>query len=244
MNTTTEEEKKAERRARKNARAAIYRARTSQDPERVAKTKAYMADWYAQRRQDPEWVAEQAAKREQSRQDPEWVADQKVYMAAYHRRRKTDPDWRAKQEEKKTDPEWLTKKKSYEREWKKNNPGRWKEIQRKHVERYQQTDPIKYLIGRIKINAKRKGIEFNLDPSDFTMPKLCPVLGIPIVPFKGKFEPGAASFDRIDPHKGYVKGNVNIISWRANMLKRDCTDPTELRAVADYIEQTLAKQRT
>lgn len=31
------------------------------------------------------------------------------------------------------------------------------------------------------------------------------------------------SLDRIDPRKGYVKGNVWIISYRANLIKNDGT---------------------
>ena len=29
------------------------------------------------------------------------------------------------------------------------------------------------------------------------------------------------SIDRIDPTKGYVSGNIHIISWRANRLKNN-----------------------
>ena len=71
------------------------------------------------------------------------------------------------------------------------------------------------------------------------MPERCPVLGIPITPFEKGLAPGTPSFDRIDPRKGYVKGNVAIISNRANRLKCDCIDPGELRAVAAYIERSL-----
>lgn len=34
---------------------------------------------------------------------------------------------------------------------------------------------------------------------------------------------GSPSLDRIDSSKGYVKGNVRVISARANMLKNNAT---------------------
>ena len=49
---------------------------------------------------------------------------------------------------------------------------------------------------------------------DIVIPEKCPVFLVPIeVP----------SIDRIDPSKGYIPGNVRIISMRANMLKSDAT---------------------
>lgn len=50
----------------------------------------------------------------------------------------------------------------------------------------------------------------------------CPALGLELVyeRFPSKAIPdNAASIDRVDPSKGYVKGNVAILSRRANRLK-------------------------
>lgn len=45
------------------------------------------------------------------------------------------------------------------------------------------------------------------------------------------------SLDRVVPSLGYVKGNVRVISFRANRIKSDAT-ADELRAVLSYTEGT------
>jgi len=237
MDEKTEEEKVTARRERKRARAAIDSTKNRQNPERVANAKAYHAAWRARKKQDPDWVAEQAAKLEQKRQDPEWVENKKARGRAYYAEQKANGT--NYYERLKTNPEKLAKKRDGEKEWKKNKLERWKEIQKNSDKRKKQKDPVKFLLTKTKAHAKSKGIEFNIESTDFVMPEMCPVLGIPITPFEKGLAPGTPSFDRIDPCKGYVKGNVKIISYRANRLKCDCIDPAELRAVADYIEQNL-----
>lgn len=78
----------------------------------------------------------------------------------------------------------------------------------------------------------KKGLEFNIEVSDIVIPAQCPVFG---TPFSRNTE-FAASVDRIDPDKGYIKGNIQVMSRRANMLKNDAT-AEELRLVADFISK-------
>lgn len=96
------------------------------------------------------------------------------------------------------------------------------------------------ILSRIKSKCKAKGIPFNLEPDDIVIPTHCPILGIELVcHVKGKtkgYNPEAASVDRIDPKKGYVKGNIRIISARANLLKNDAT-LDELRLVLADLEK-------
>jgi len=53
----------------------------------------------------------------------------------------------------------------------------------------------------------------------------CPLLGIELTyaPYTGPTPQNYASLDKIDPAKGYVPGNVQILSFRANSLKADAT---------------------
>lgn len=64
------------------------------------------------------------------------------------------------------------------------------------------------------------------------VPKRCPILGIPLV-FSSSQLPQSPSLDRIDNRLGYVPGNVQVVSWRANELKKDAT-PRELIALGRF----------
>jgi hypothetical protein len=89
-----------------------------------------------------------------------------------------------------------------------------------------QNDPLKYMLYNAKQRAKQKGLEFNLEVTDLVKNTHCPIFGIELVyGGTGKTEKGygafenAASLDRIDPTKGYIKGNVVIVCWEANRAK-------------------------
>lgn len=90
----------------------------------------------------------------------------------------------------------------------------------------------------MKSRAKRDGIPFNLEVADIVVPDVCPVLGIPIVQNQGRqgYFPDSASVDRIVPSKGYVRGNVRVISQRANQLKSDA-NVMEMRLVLADLER-------
>ena len=74
-----------------------------------------------------------------------------------------------------------------------------------------------------KYNAISAGIEWDIDFGDLEFPVTCPVLGIEIDYWADTRQENSVSFDRIDSTKGYVKGNVLIMSWRANRIKNDGT---------------------
>lgn len=98
--------------------------------------------------------------------------------------------------------------------------GQWHKARRSDPSRWHQ-----HALVMVRCKCKRHGIPFDLDadylaglmPFDFC----CPVLEVPFV--FGRPDPYNPSIDRIDPKKGYVRGNVAIISYRANLLKSDAS---------------------
>ena len=91
--------------------------------------------------------------------------------------------------------------------------------------------------SRAKYRAAHKGREFTITKEDIVIPERCPLLGIPLVCHRGKGsqQGNSPSLDRIDPEKGYIKGNVWVISNRANTLKNDAT-LTELKTLVENLE--------
>lgn len=77
-----------------------------------------------------------------------------------------------------------------------------------------------YSFKRIKNRCKRNTIKFNIKTTDIIIPKKCPILGITLV-FGRKHLYNTPSVDRIDNSKGYIKGNIRVISFSANAMKSD-----------------------
>ena len=79
------------------------------------------------------------------------------------------------------------------------------------------------LLRAAKQRAKVNGLDFNIDITDINLPDKCPLLDIPLGSFYGIATGNSYSIDRIDSSKGYIKGNVWVISKRANTLKSNAT---------------------
>lgn len=84
-------------------------------------------------------------------------------------------------------------------------------------------NPVARLLTTAKHRAKKKGLNFNIDDSDIVIPEYCPILNIKLEIAQGRCTRNSPSLDRIIPSKGYVKGNVWVISYRANTVKNDLT---------------------
>ena len=87
-------------------------------------------------------------------------------------------------------------------------------------------DPSKYLWQIASKRAKKFNIPFNIEISDILIPEYCPITGQKLdilIEDKKQSYQNAASLDKIDNSLGYIKGNVRVISRKANRMKSDLT---------------------
>jgi hypothetical protein len=88
------------------------------------------------------------------------------------------------------------------------------------------------MLSRCKARAKKLGVPFDITRDDLVVPDRCPVLGMAFV---SGDKDAAASVDRIIPSKGYVKGNVVVISNKANRIKSNAS-VEEIEAVLSFFK--------
>lgn len=85
-----------------------------------------------------------------------------------------------------------------------------------------------------KKRAEKKSLPFDIEVSDISIPETCPVLNIPIFCDFNRFN--SPSLDKVRPELGYVKGNIMVMSTRANILKNNATIE-ELEAVVAWLNR-------
>ena len=81
---------------------------------------------------------------------------------------------------------------------------------------------VKY--SRLQQSADKRGIPFDLVPEDIPTPSTCVYLEIPLGYTNDSVQDNSASVDRIDNTKGYIKGNIQTISNKANTMKHIASD--------------------
>lgn len=148
--------------------------------------------------------------------------------SAYYYRMRDDPEFKRKRKEysakRQKTKQALCNAES--RAWALANPERTREIEKASRDR----NKLKAIFRNVRKRAKARGMEFDLDLSDLEVPEVCPVFNVPFVLnatwANCDFSP---SVDRIDSSKGYVKGNVQVISRLANCMKWTAT-PEQLVA--------------
>lgn len=104
-----------------------------------------------------------------------------------------------------SDHKWRKRKNAKSREWNQNNR-------------------LKHIFSIARGRAGRLGTKFNIKVSDLVIPEVCPYLGTKIDLSLGRGRlPNGPSIDRINNKRGYVRGNVQVISSKANTMKADAT---------------------
>lgn len=132
--------------------------------------------------------------------------------------------------------------------WKKKNHKRYRAAERahyhtpegkaKHIARVTKTPRtwLSHLLGRTKATAKKPGPhdpksgpkrDFNID-LDYVcriwdkQDGICPITHLRMAHRFNRLD--SASIDRIDPNKGHVRGNIQIVCQAVNMAKRHRTN--------------------
>lgn len=90
-----------------------------------------------------------------------------------------------------------------------------------------------------KANATRIGKAWDIEFGDLEFPSHCPILNIELNYFNEEISDNSPSFDCVIPERGYVKGNVFIVSQRANRIKNDGT-ADEHYSIAEFIERNAS----
>lgn len=118
------------------------------------------------------------------------------------------------------------------------NKGKIRERARKLYE----ARPEIWILSNIRTRARQAGIPCTITTKDILPPRMCPVLGIKLKRNRRGRESGpqdnSPSVDRIDPSRGYVPGNVIVVSQKANRIKQNAT-PAEIECVAVFYRRLL-----
>lgn len=118
------------------------------------------------------------------------------------------------------------------------------EVERELAAKRRKNNPISTALNRIRARCKLKGIKFELTLDNVPeVPETCPILGIKLERFYGKSGGSwnSPSLDRIIPALGYIPGNVQWISKRANSAKLDLTKE-ELILLGRWAEHEMCKE--
>lgn len=166
-------------------------------------------------------------------------------LTPQQRYRIKNPDYYKRYNEK-----WRAEHPEYESQWKALNPDKRAEyaanyklnadpedvkaIRKRHYEKHKDVYqdygrrhgkqfPEKRMFNAARVTARKQNLPFNIKLEDIVIPEVCPVFGIPLEVTAGPRTNNTPSLDKIIPELGYVKGNIRVISFRANRLKSDAS---------------------
>jgi len=208
---------------RKKEYSKEYNKEYNSRPEVKERKKEYSKEYHSR----PEVREQQKEYRKEYFSRPEVIEYRKEYSKEYYAR-----------------PEVIEQRKEYKKEY--NSRPEVKEYMKEYNKEYMKeyATTISYKLSAAKGRAKKKNLEFNLTveylESIYPENNTCPLLNIPLDWYSDTKHPTTPSMDRIDSSKGYIKGNVQWVSYRANTLKGDGT-PDELLMLAQNYKKISDK---
>lgn len=128
------------------------------------------------------------------------------------------------------------KQKQYMRKLREEDNERVKKMRRKS---YRNTPPHLKLFYQSQSRAKTGDIEFNLSPEDIVIPNECPYLKVPFIVGTKENYQYTHSLDRIDNDKGYIKGNVEVVTKKANSMKNNASDEELIQFAIEIIKRNI-----
>ena len=145
---------------------------------------------------------------------------------------------------------WLDKNQDYNKKYYEENKDRTKYQLQQNYRQTKENTPWVLMARAAKTRAKERNLEYNIDAEYLKSiwTDTCPVLGTTLKSalhesgmsrnHKSKPQDQSPTLDRINSTRGYVKGNVVIISYRANMIK-NCGTAEEHRLIANFIDRSI-----
>jgi hypothetical protein len=84
--------------------------------------------------------------------------------------------------------------------------------------------------------VKDSGIEFDITSEDIILVEFCPLLGVELEYANSKATDFSPSLGRIDPTKGYIKDNIQVVSFLANRMKNSATPEMLVRFANNILD--------
>jgi hypothetical protein len=102
--------------------------------------------------------------------------------------------------------------------------------------------PMHHMYTQAKYRAKKFHLPFSIRITDITIPETCPLLGIALKVNRGHMRGNSPTLDRIISDRGYVPGNIWVVSNKANVMKNSAS-LAELKILVKNLEHKMREKR-
>lgn len=129
------------------------------------------------------------------------------------------------------------------KKWSDANPEKRAEIGKKAHKKRKEKSRESIIFWQAKTRAKKAGIPFNIEISDIVIPEFCPVfpeIKLCLTNENTWFD--SPSLDKLIPSLGYVKGNIRVISFKANAMKQDASWQ-EIQRLSEWLKAEVSHAR-